>query len=58
MAQDIDDVIAELEAAKANLARSVKRCRTFLGSHPLPPVTVDGETPATSAFDWDRAKGD
>ena len=57
MAQDIDDVIAELEAAKANLARSVKRCRTFLGSHPLPPVTVDGETPSDSAFGWQRTKG-
>ena len=54
MAQDFDDLIADLDAAKANLARSVKRCRTFLGERKLPPVTIDGPTNDKSVFDWQR----
>ena len=56
MAHDFDDLIAELDAAKANLARSVKRCRTFLGERKLPPVTVDGAPDERSAFGWAATK--
>jgi hypothetical protein len=55
MAQEFDDLIAELDAAKAHLARSVKRCRNFLGAHPLPPVTVERTGPEKSAFGWDES---
>ena len=52
MARDLDDVIAELDAAKAGLARSVKRARTFFGERGLPPVTKPEAD--KSAFGWDR----
>jgi len=50
MAHDFSDLFAELDAAKAGLRRSVKRCRNFLGEHGLPPVTKP-EAPK-SAFRW------
>ena len=54
MAQAFDDVIAELDAAKADLARSVKRCRNFLAERRLPPVTIDAPAEENSAFAWGR----
>ena len=54
MAHDFDDLIAELDAAKADLARSVKRCRNFLGERRLPPVTIDQPEVEKSAFNWPR----
>ena len=56
MAQDFDDLIAELDAAKADLARSVKRCRNFLGERRLPAVTIDRNEDETSAFSWGRSE--
>ena len=56
MAQDLDDLIAELDAAKAELARSVKRCRTFFGERRLPPVTVAEPDAEKSAFGWGRRR--
>ena len=56
MAHELSDLFAELDAAKAGLQRSVKRCRTFLGAHPLPPVTKP-ESP-TSAFGWTDRQDD
>ena len=50
MAQEFDDLIADLDAAKADLARSVKRCRTFFGERRLPPVTRPDDS--KSAFGW------
>ena len=44
MAHDFDDLIADLDAAKAGLARSVKRCRNFLGEQ-KPPVTAVATAP-------------
>ena len=52
MAQDLDDLIADLDAAKAGLARSVKRCRNFLGERKLPPMSVQATADDKSAFDW------
>lgn len=52
MAHDFDDLIADLDAAKAGLARSVKRCRTLLGERRLPPVTVEPTGEEKSAFGW------
>ena len=54
MARDFDDLIADLDAAKANLVRSVKRCRTFLGERKLPRVTVEVPLEEKSAFSWQR----
>ena len=54
MAREIDDVIAELDAAKADLARSVRRCRSFLAERRLPPVTIIAEGAEKSAFGWGR----
>ena len=54
MAHDFDDLIADLDAAKADLARSVRRCRTFLAERELPPVTIDRPDPPKSAFAWPR----
>ena len=56
MAHDFDDLIADLDAAKAELARSVRRCRTFLADRQLPPVTIDQPEPSKSAFSWPRPK--
>ena len=50
MAHELSDLFAELDAAKAGLQRSVKRCRTFLGERGLPPVTKP-EAPK-NAFGW------
>ena len=58
MAQELDDLFAELDAAKADLARSVKRCRTFFGDRKLPPVTVDQAAPQDSVFRWRTPKAD
>jgi hypothetical protein len=48
MPHEFDDLIADLNAAKVNLARSVKRCRKVIGTNrnAIPP---DEEK---SAFDW------
>jgi hypothetical protein len=54
MAREIDDVIAELDAAKADLARSVRRCRSFLAERRLPRVTISAEAAEKSAFGWGR----
>jgi hypothetical protein len=54
MAHDFDDLIADLDAAKADLARSVRRCRSFLADRQLPPVTIDRPDPLNSAFSWPR----
>jgi hypothetical protein len=54
MAQDLDDLIADLDAAKAGLARSVKRCRTFLAEQRLSAVASDEEAAEKSAFAWSR----
>ncbi len=56
MPQELDDLFAELDAAKADLARSVRRCRTFFGERKLPPVTVDGAPSERSAFAWQDPK--
>jgi hypothetical protein len=56
MPQELDDLFAELDAAKAHLARSVRRCRNFLGERKLPPVTVDAEPAERSAFGWPDTK--
>ena len=50
MAQEFDELFADLDAAKADLARKVKHCRTFFGERPLPQVTKPDA--AESAFDW------
>ncbi len=52
MAHEFDDLIADLDAAKADLARSVKRCRTFFGERRLPAVTVEPPGTQKSAFSW------
>ena len=52
MAHEFDDLIADLDAAKADLARSVKRCRTFFGDRRLPSVTVEPPPAQKSAFSW------
>ena len=56
MPHDFSDLFAELDAAKAGLQRSVKRCRTFLGEHGLPAVTRP-EAPK-SAFRWTNPQRD
>ena len=55
MPHDFDDLIADLDAAKADLARSVKRCRTFIGDRRVPPVTIMGAERDKSAFGWTDA---
>ena len=52
MPHELDDLFAELDAAKADLARSVKRCRTFFGDRKLPPVTVEPPAVQDSVFRW------
>ena len=52
MPHDFDDLIADLDAAKAGLARSVKRCRYFLDERKLPPMTVQPTADDKKAFDW------
>jgi hypothetical protein len=52
MAHEFDDLIADLDAAKADLARSVKRCRNFLGERRLPHVTIEQPEAEKSAFNW------
>jgi len=52
MPHELDDLFAELDAAKADLARTVKRCRTFFGDRKLPPVTVEKPPAQDSVFRW------
>jgi hypothetical protein len=52
MAQELDDVIADLDAATAGLARSVKRCRNFLAERQAAPVAVEAAETCKSAFAW------
>jgi len=52
MAQDLDDLIADLDAAKAGLARSVKRCRSFLAEQRPSAAAIDEEAAEKSAFSW------
>ena len=56
MPHDFTHLIAELDAAKADLARSVKRCRTFLGERRLPSVTVDTSAEEPGIFTWQRSE--
>ena len=56
MAHDFDDIIAELDAAKAGLARSVKRSRAFLADRRAPAAVADGAESEKSAFDWRRGE--
>ena len=56
MPHDFDDLIADLDAAKADLARSVKRCRTFIGDRRAPPSTAEEPETDRSAFGWSDAK--
>jgi hypothetical protein len=53
MAHDFADLIRDLEAAKSDLARTVKRCRTSLGDSSAKPATPGGR----SAFDWSDRQG-
>jgi hypothetical protein len=48
MPHEFDELIADLNAAKADLARSVKRCRKTIG------VSRNASAPAEdkSAFNW------
>ena len=50
MAHDFSELFADLDAAKADLARSVKRCQIFFGERPLPAVTRPDEP--KGAFSW------
>ena len=58
MPHELDDLFAELDAAKADLARSVKRCRTFFGDRKLPPVTVEPPLAQDSVFRWQAPSQD
>ena len=48
MPHEFDDLIADLNAAKADLARSVKRCRKAIGAS----RTVSDADSDKSAFNW------
>ena len=50
MAQELSELFADLDSAKADLARSVRRCQLFFGEGPLPPVTRPDDP--KGAFDW------
>ena len=52
MPHDLTDLIADLDAAKADLARSVKRCRTLIGDRRVPPIASAKPRPDRSAFGW------
>jgi hypothetical protein len=56
MPHDFDDLIADLDAAKAGLARSVKRCRTLIGDRRVPPLRVEEPEPGNNAFGWADAE--
>ena len=56
MPHDFADLIADLDAAKANLARRVKRARTLIGKPRNAPAATDECEPDKSVFNWpDRA---
>ena len=50
MAHDLDSLIADLNASKANLARSVKRTRSLIGRRT--PAASETPQPDKSAFNW------
>jgi len=52
MPHDLADLIADLEAAKANLARRVKKTRTLVSHH----RTIDTPAFDKSAFNWPHAE--
>lgn len=52
MPHHLDDLIADLDAAKANLARSVKRCRTLIADCRVPLPTGETQRSDKSAFNW------
>ena len=52
MAHEFDDLIADLESAKADLARSVRRCRTRLDKRVAEAPQEEGA--AARLFDWER----
>ena len=54
MAQDLSELFADLDSAKADLARSVKRCQLFFGERPLPAVTLQDEP--KGAFSWSNRR--
>jgi len=57
MPHDFADLIADLEAAKAGLARSVKRTRDRVGEHRPSPQTGTTPEPDKAVFNWaDREK--
>ena len=56
MTHDLADLFAELDAAKLDLARSVKRCRTLIADRRMAPIPVERPEPATSAFGWQRPR--
>ena len=55
MAQQFDDLFAELGEATASLQRTVKKCRTLIGDRrpPPPPSYDDGRL-----FGWSEPKKD
>ena len=52
MPHEFDDLIADLNAAKADLARSVKRCRKAIGAS----RTASAPDADKSAFNWPNDK--
>lgn len=48
MPHEFDDLIADLNAAKANLARKVKRCRKVIGASRTASIPAEEK----SAFNW------
>jgi hypothetical protein len=48
MPHEFDNLIADLEAAKTDLARSVKRCRKMIGDRRM----ASNEVAEKSAFSW------
>jgi hypothetical protein len=51
MPHDFADLIAELDAAKAHLARRVKRTRTLISDRRTPTPTAETEAD-NSVFNW------
>jgi hypothetical protein len=52
MPHEFDDLIANLNAAKAHLARSVKRCRKVIGASRSATAPAEEK----SAFNWSDEK--
>lgn len=52
MPHEFDNLIADLNAAKADLARRVKRCRKVIGTHRSAATPVEEK----SAFNWSEGE--